>query len=739
MKKALFILLVFCTLFVFSNRTDSLLISASKEKSEAKKLKQMMLAFEMAFNSNDLMQANEIALKIRKIFSDPGPDFYFSLATLKDHVNELDSAVYFYSITAELYREINKPENALYAEAQKGYVYYKQAKYEEALQIEMEVFKTSEKKGFKPVIAKSSMYIGYVLRDQSDFKKALKYFKMASKYAEEIGDRNIFCACLNETGNIYNMLQEYEKALEFHLEAMECQKEGGEDVSMGYIYNDIGNDYLFLDNIEEALKYFYLSLNIGRKFENKQIIIVTNLNIGTILNSRAKYGEALNCLDEALNESVKLNLKQYVASVCEVISQSYAGMKNFEKAYEYHILFKQYNDSVFNEEKAGKLAELNTLFETEMMNRENELLKKDNNLKDLENKRQSQLINSLIIGSIVFTAFLIVIVVLFFQKKKANILLEKQNKEIREQKEEISKKNEELLQQQEEIRAINDQLSLAFSELTSKNTDIIQSIEYAQTIQQAILPDQQAVDMVFPENFIFHRPKDIIGGDFYWVFKNENYRCFVAADCTGHGVPGAMMSMLGVSFLNEIAAQNISDTGKILNILREKIIETLKQKHDKKTKDGMDLSICIFSNNTRTMSFSGANNPVFIVPSQMENSYSESNEKIKQRDGLFELTPDKMPIGIHVNRDVPFFTVTCSYNPGDMLYLSSDGFADQFGGSDDIRTARKYMNKKLRELFVSIAQAGLAEQKTLLEKEFYNWKGQLGQIDDVLVVGIRLT
>ncbi|MBI3501028.1 MAG: PAS domain S-box protein [Bacteroidetes bacterium] len=253
--------------------------------------------------------------------------------------------------------------------------------------------------------------------------------------------------------------------------------------------------------------------------------------------------------------------------------------------------------------------------------------------------------------------------------------------------------------------------------IEQKNKDITDSINYAQRIQQAILSDVDEIKKNLPQSFILFKPKDIVSGDFYWFTHRDSTTFIAAVDCTGHGVPGGFMSMIGNSFLNEVVNEkDILQPNLILNELREKIIRALRQKGEvMENKDGMDISLCAIKGNE--LLFSGANNPLWII----------RNNKLQ------EIPADKQPIGSHPNPK-PFTLNKISLEKGDSIYLFSDGYADQFGGPK----RKKFMYRQLEELLLSIHEKEMNEQKKILDSTIESWKGNLDQIDDILVIGIRI-
>lgn len=260
---------------------------------------------------------------------------------------------------------------------------------------------------------------------------------------------------------------------------------------------------------------------------------------------------------------------------------------------------------------------------------------------------------------------------------------------------------------------IRDQLSV----IEEKNKNITDSINYAKRIQQAILPSDEEIRKSLPNAFILYKPKDVVSGDFYWFAEREGKILIAAVDCTGHGVPGAFMSMIGSALLNEIVNErHITDAGKFLDTLREGIIKAMKQTGaEGESKDGMDIALCVLEKNK--IQFAGANNPVWIV----------SNGTLREIKG------DKQPIGIHAISK-SFTSHAAELQKGDCVYIFTDGYADQFGGM----LGKKFKYKQLQEILISVCDKPMNQQKQALNDVIEKWKGDLEQVDDILVIGIRI-
>ncbi|MCQ2252677.1 MAG: YfiR/HmsC family protein [Bacteroidales bacterium] len=313
------------------------------------------------------------------------------------------------------------------------------------------------------------------------------------------------------------------------------------------------------------------------------------------------------------------------------------------------------------------------------------------------------------IAIIVFLLMLFFIAKLYIGKRKDNKKLEEQNIAIKKANDEISKQNTEISKQKEEI--------------ATQNSKIIESIKYAQNIQRAVMPHEEYFNQYLPDHFILLLPKDIVSGDFYWSTHVGNKFVYTAADCTGHGVPGAFMSLLGIAFLNEITGRMNPETitaGEILTQLREHVMTYLGQsgKEDEQ-KDGMDMALCIYDRESSTIQYAGANNPLLIY---------RGNE-------LIQIDADEMPIGYYAGQTDHFTNHVMEVQMGDMTYMFSDGYADQFGMVNGRK--KKYLIKRFRDFLMEIHELGMEVQKQRLDENLRTWRGDIKQLDDVCVLGVR--
>lgn len=309
------------------------------------------------------------------------------------------------------------------------------------------------------------------------------------------------------------------------------------------------------------------------------------------------------------------------------------------------------------------------------------------------------------------------------EKKK----IEDQLKDIlgkQEELEALRKENEEkvkmLWEQSTAIHNEKERINRLKEEVEVKHKEVMDSVNYAKRIQEAILPHKTDIVSALPNSFILFKPRDIVSGDFYWFYSKNDLHFIAAVDCTGHGVPGAFMSMIGNTVLNQIVREKgITDPGEILHALNDEINHALKQKQaESESRDGMDISICVFDLRAMVLKYAGAMRPLYYV----------------KNGALEEHKADKFAIGGR-EYEVPkkFSTQVFNLNKGDVVYLSSDGYADQFSPRD-----KKLMTKKFKEILVSIHEKNMEEQKNYLDNFIEEWKGNMHQTDDILVIGIKI-
>jgi serine phosphatase RsbU (regulator of sigma subunit) len=309
---------------------------------------------------------------------------------------------------------------------------------------------------------------------------------------------------------------------------------------------------------------------------------------------------------------------------------------------------------------------------------------------------------------------------------------------IRETNRKIEAQKDEIESQRDEIESHRDKIQLQHDLVYSQKEMITDSISYAQRIQSALLPSEEQMNELVPEHFVVFRPKDIVSGDYYWVKEVMDHVVIVGADCTGHGVPGAFMSMLGMTLLNDLISDRcFNKPSEILEQMRLKIKELLVQNGgSEEQKDGMDMALAILNKNNRELHFAGANNPLYIIRDKKVPGGKELEPYISTEGEdyqLYEVKADKQPIGVHWE-EKPFRTHSIMLQEHDTFYLFSDGIVDQYGGAN----RKKYKSLNFKKLLLSIQNESMKQQGQIVENTFETWKGEIEQIDDVSVIGVKI-
>ncbi len=552
--------------------------------------------------------------------------------------------------------------------------------------------------------------------------KAMKYANQALTTAKKVKDINIQTDASNLLGELYSKQNDQKNALKYYEAELELREKMPPTEHLAKIYYTVASIYRTQDKLRRAAVYYEKSLQSARKLSLKPLILMNYEALFSTSYDLANYKEAMGYFKSYIH----IRDSVFQVKKTEEISEMKSDFEMEKKQKDKKIgELKQNNEVQYT--RIGELNELTLRQHLELKTKELEISKK--------NMERNFLIA--ILCFILLLAFLLFN--LYASKKKANTKLALQNAEIQEQKEEIEAQrdkitsqlyqleqlNQELYQQKEEITAQFEEIEEKSAIIEQKNSDITKSIEYALRIQQAILPTLDEITEAFPESFVLYKPKDIVSGDFYWMAKAPGNRIFIAvADCTGHGVPGGFMSMIGIEKLNDLVTQSPNPTGlhpaEILHLLDEEIKKTLRQPGaEESLSDGMDIALCEFNFNTGEVIYSGANRPLWIA---------------KNKTGkVIEYAPVMKGIGDVYEHNPQYKNSLLDIAPDDMIYLFSDGYEDQFGGE----RKRKLMKKNMKTLFSSMHQQTPAQQCEYLENYFKSWKQDEMQVDDVLILGIR--
>ncbi len=613
-----------------------------------------------------------------------------------------------------------------------GYVYKTKGDIDLALKYYHQSLKIHEEIKDKAGIATSLNNIGFVYRSQGNIYLAIEYYQRSLKIQEELGDHEGIASLYNNIGIIYYDQMDYDNALKCYQKSLKHDKETDYKRGIANTYNNIGLIYYKKGDLNEALKYYTKSLEIKQKIGDKIGIALSYNHIGELFEAQDSLYSAREYYLKALNILEKQGDKRWISFVLKDLSDLLLKIGELKLAEEYAIksykiakelgfpsnisnsaqTLSKINKLKGNYKEALELFELHSMMKDSILN--NDLVKNTKNqqlkyefektqaIKDAEHKKDLIILvekeeKQKMISYGIAMVLLIVVSMLgiIFNRLK------------------ITKKQKQVIEEQKLV------VETAKIQLEEKNKEVMDSINYAKRIQDALLKSEEHESKHLPPHFIFFKPKDIVSGDFYWALEKDNHLYLAAADCTGHGVPGAFLTMLGNSFLNEINATDVLLTpAEVLNRLRQKIITELNQKgNEGESNDGMDISLIRLNLHTKELQWAGANNPLYII----------------RENQLEEYKPDKQPIGYNYKMtDFTNHVFSCSV--GDYICIFTDGFADQFGGPK----GKKYKYNTLKEKLLHIYQKPLVEQKQLFTQEFEQWKGDLQQVDDICIIGMRI-
>nr|WP_294858037.1 SpoIIE family protein phosphatase [uncultured Fluviicola sp.] len=481
-------------------------------------------------------------------------------------------------------------------------------------------------------------------------------------------------------GNYYTSVFDYRASNKWNFKALKQFDSINNNLASGIIRVNIATNYRKLKQYDKAEKMLGEAQKNIQLSNNNYAKLGYHMEVGDQLMERKKYSEAILAYKTALDLAMLDKADHNISDLCKLLSKAYEKNQQYEESLGALKMHLRYKDRVFNEASNQQLVAIEEEYKTEKKDAEIQLLSKTNALNESELQRKQSLIWAFAFSGILFIAIGIVLWRSNRRKHKTYQLLTLKNRIIEE-----------------------------------KQQEILSSINYAKRIQYTLLANDHLLQTNLNKYFVLFLPKDIVSGDFYWAIRTKSHFFLAVCDCTGHGVPGAFMSLLNINFLTEaIAEKQLTEPGKILDFVRNRLIENLDQdKHF----DGMDGIILSMNLVSREIRYAGANNGPVIV----------------RDEEVIELTYDKMPVGNGIRTNT-FQTHELPYQTGDWLYLFTDGYADQFGGEK----GKKFKYRKLKELLLSTSKKSEKEQAVLLRETFTKWKLNLEQVDDICVFGIEL-
>ncbi len=619
--------------------------------------------------------------------------------------HDFDSALVCGKIALNSAKELN--DKQLFAEANivTGFAFEANGKYKEALRNFLISAEICKKNKFKQQLARCYTAIGVIYWYQGFNKKAEEYFKKNITICVEINDVNGLGASYGNLAILFDENGELDSSLVYYSKAFAIFEKNKKIKQMASCLDNMSIVYKQKKDFVNAISFNLRSYQLREGVNDSIGMLASMCNLGSIFIKQNKTNEAIEISEKVLKIAHRLGSKEDVKSAYLNLRDAYELKNDYKSANKILNSLMQVNDSLRNIENSNQMALLETKYKTK--EKETELseikllqkIQKEENINKLKQKNYFIIVISLI------GVFILILAFLLYKRYKDKLHIA----------DAISKKNE-AIEKQKSI------IDIAYKQLSEKNKDITDSIKYSKRIQDAIFPDKVYYTSLFPNSFVYFQPKDIVSGDFYWFEKDVNGDVYAAIiDCTGHGVPGAFMSIVGFNLLNNAIYEHKCKTpADILDQINIDLNETLKQTEEESSiKDGMEISICKWSNTKNELIFAGANTSILKI----------SNNVIETISG------NKHQVGSFYNEKLkPFTNVKIDVKKNDVIYMFSDGYVDQFGGEK----GKKFMIKNLRELLMSINNLSMDNQKEAIVNRFDLWKGLLDQVDDVTVIGIRI-
>lgn len=573
-----------------------------------------------------------------------------------------------------------------YAHLQIALMYSIQKRYNESVNYAFKALSEAEKINDTSLVASANYRLGVAYKELKNVPYAKKHFYYAiSNLLKKKKDEELV-ECFNFMGTIFKNEDQLDSALLYNKKALEIRLRLKDQKGLASTYNNMGLVYKKKKNYDLALTYLQKALGIRTELNDRKGMAGANINIGNVLIQQKQYKKALEHILKGTTIARDIKDAEFYKNGIDALGNCYYAMEDFKKAADYRLRHKNVTDSVSSEQIDKQIAELAAQYESSKKDNEIALQEEQIKAKSAQNSKQKVLIAASCIALAMALVAVFFIYRSFKQNKKSAVQLAFKNKLIEE-----------------------------------KNKEITDSINYAKIIQQSLLAPKSVFEKNLSEYFIFYKPKDIVSGDFYWAAETDNSFTLACVDCTGHGVPGAFMSLIGKENLDKAISKTTSPN-LLLSELNKGVKKSLNQNSETGSKDGMDASIAKIERKGEVveLTYSGANRPLWVIR--------------KNTLEVEEIKATKWAVGGFTSNDQVFEEHSLNLFPGDSFFIFTDGYADQFGGNKQ----KKITTKLFKELLVRHRQSPLSEIKLRLEEFFHEWKGNNEQVDDILVIGIRV-
>ncbi|PCH66498.1 MAG: hypothetical protein COC01_07885 [Bacteroidetes bacterium] len=627
---------------------------------------------------------------------------YNNMGLVYDYKGDFSNSLLYYDKYLKLSEKLGRKYGVASAYNNMASVYLSKGDFPQSLSYFLKATELYEELNNKKGMSITYNNIGLIYSEQGKYDKAIAYYNKANTIKEGINDIEGRAIGLINLAVIYYNKGDFVKALDYTKQSLELQINSNDKEGMAKSYSNLGEIYITLDSISRASKCLDNALTIYLEIDNKIGEASTLNSLGFLYEKKGEFSKAIEYMEASIRIAKDIGMKKDLQNYYKSLSYIYASIQKYGNAYKYHQIYSSIKDSVFNESSAKSMNEMQAKYESEKKEKEIDILSRDNELKALQTLQQENQIKKQwywIIGNAFILGLLIALIYVVYSQLKFKRLTNK------------------------ELELTNDQLEHINTELEKKDKNISESINYAQRIQETIMPTQKQLQAAFPESFIFYKAKDVVSGDFPWVMHNENVFFAAAVDCTGHGVPGAMMSMIGYFLLNDIiGGRKMKDPAIILDQLHQGIKRTLKQEENLESKDGMDIALCAINREKHELHYAGAHRSLLLL---------HNNE-------IEEIRGDRFPVGglqySSRGKEIKFKNHKLQLEEGDSIYFYSDGLIDQIGGPK----GRRFQNNQVKEIIIENKSKPMYEIKDVFNDRFNKWMGNEKQLDDVIMMGIRV-
>ncbi len=709
-----FFILIFSSLFAIN--IDSLFNVAQQSKDfDTKARIYMMLVDSSYLTDPEYSVFLDSLVRFAKFASDDSLKLtaLINKASYLNYIGEFDSARNILAQSLPLAKKLKDTTHLAMIWGEKGNSYCFQGDYKNCLDCFLKALEYIQKLNDPKFLGLTYNNIGNVYYYLDNLEKGLEYYKKALKIFSD--DQYTYGVVLasNNIGSILYQQKDFDSAYYYYNISYQKSKENSYIDQLAEVTANLSQLFYSQNNLTKAEQYAKEAIEYTKKASTSYNLAKTYWSYADILFKMKKYKTARLYADSALTTAKNGDFLEFQKSAYLTLFKIDSATENYKLAIDDYLNYSKIKDSIINENTKKQIADLQSTFELKQKEKENELLKEKQKIQDIQLKRQ-RLINWFVI--LVLVLIIVITVILYknmrLQKKHAHEL-EQKNLEINQQKEEIQTQNDVLIEQNKQIEAQRKELQIIYKKITD-------SIQYAKRIQNANLPDWNLLNGIFSDSFILYLPKDVVSGDFYFYRKlSEERHIIIIGDCTGHGVPGAFMSIMNMAILREILREKPDlNAAQILEKARQYIKEAMKQKSNARhIKDSMDAAVVIYNQKQMTINYAGANRPLYLFRDKELRIY----------------TPDKQPVGAFV-KEKPFTNTTFEVQQSDVFYMFTDGYYDQL--SEDLN--KKFYLKNFKKLLQEIHFLPMQKQKEILIERHNEFRKNARVTDDITIIGFKI-